>query len=417
MEAAMNRKRLIGLLCFLASTGLASADEPQSSPRMDVDEVVAAALRDNPRLAGMRAEWSAMQELPAQEGSLPNPVVTYKGMDSTDRFPGTDEQRYEAEQTIPWPGKRGLKSRLAGKDAETTGLEYEIMRRETALMARESCYELIAVRRSIEIVQSEEDVLKQMVQVAETKYSTGEVSQQDMIKAQSEIPMLRGKLLELQAREASLTARLNTLLNRPAAAPLDVTAEPPPSLPSDGIEALLAAGETGRPEIRAAQIMIERGTTRQSLMRREYLPDFMVGLEYRQLPEEDDMAMFMVGLEIPFWIGKTRAGIRESGHQIAAGQAALESAKRETQNEIHDAWYRAQAARQTLDLYEKELLPQAEQRFTASEAGYRAGQVDFMELLESERFLLNARLMRAMAEGDAGMRQARLDWAAGMSEK
>jgi hypothetical protein len=36
-----------------------------------------------------------------------------------------------------------------------------------------------------------------------------------------------------------------------------------------------------------------------------------------------------------------------------------------------------------------------------------------MDLLESERFLLDARLMRAMAEGDVGMQGARLDWACG----
>ena len=38
---------------------------------------------------------------------------------------------------------------------------------------------------------------------------------------------------------------------------------------------------------------------------------------------------------------------------------------------------------------------------------------DFMDLLESERFLLSARLMHAMAEADAGMQRARLDWALG----
>ena len=36
-----------------------------------------------------------------------------------------------------------------------------------------------------------------------------------------------------------------------------------------------------------------------------------------------------------------------------------------------------------------------------------------MDLLESERFLLNARTMAAMAEGNLGMQQARLERTAG----
>jgi hypothetical protein len=39
--------------------------------------------------------------------------------------------------------------------------------------------------------------------------------------------------------------------------------------------------------------------------------------------------------------------------------------------------------------------------------------VDFMDLLESERFLLGAKMMAAMAEGAVGMQAARLERAAG----
>ena len=74
-----------------------------------------------------------------------------------------------------------------------------------------------------------------------------------------------------------------------------------------------------------------------------------------------------------------------------------------------------QAARQTLKLYRDNLIPQARSRFDASEAGYRAGQADFMDLLESERFLLETRVMAAMAEGEAGMQAARLERALGVA--
>ena len=63
------------------------------------------------------------------------------------------------------------------------------------------------------------------------------------------------------------------------------------------------------------------------------------------------------------------------------------------------------------------MIPQAEARFKASDAAYRTGKGDFLDLLESERFLLNARTLAAMAEGNLGMQLARLERAAGTDEK
>ena len=397
-------------VCLLAGWGVGVAQ----ADGVTVDRLVETALQDNPTLAAMRADWSAMRERSAQEEALPNPMVVFKGMDTADNFPGADEQRYEAQQTFPWPGKRGLKGRLAEKEAEKGRLEYEAMRNETVMKVRESYYELCAAKNSIVILQTEEAVLKQIAQVAETKYAAGEVNQQDVAMARAEIAMLRGRLLELQARESTLLARLNLLTGRSAADPLELRIEPPPRAPVDEMAPLLAAAQTNRPEIKASQILLERNEAERALMRKEYWPDLTVGVEYRQLSgTADDMAMFMVGMDLPVWRSKNAAGVREAERRIAAGQAAVEAAQREAQYDVRDSWFKLRTAEQTLDLYEKELIPQAELRFQAGEAGYRAGRVDFMDLLESERFLLNARVMRAMAEGDVGMQGARLERAIG----
>ena len=98
---------------------------------------------------------------------------------------------------------------------------------------------------------------------------------------------------------------------------------------------------------------------------------------------------------------------------VAAGQAALEAARQQTDLDARQAWFNAQAARKTLELYRETLVPQARARFEASEAGYRAGQADFMDLLESERFWLETRIMAVMAEGEAGVQAARLARALG----
>ena len=102
---------------------------------------------------------------------------------------------------------------------------------------------------------------------------------------------------------------------------------------------------------------------------------------------------------------------------IESSQAALETAQKQTSYDVQDAYFKLQTAQRTLDLYKSALIPQAEARFQASEAAYRTGSENFLNLLENQRFLLNARIMAAMAEGNVGMQLSRLERAVGMDLK
>jgi outer membrane protein TolC len=265
--------------------------------------------------------------------------------------------------------------------------------------------------------RKEEAVLQRMAKIAETLYATGERSQQDVLKAKAEITMLKQRLLELDARENAIQAKLNTLLNRRADAPFGAAVTPPPTNVTLAAEALFALAATNRPEVKAAQAQIERYELESALMARESLPDYRLGLEYRAIANGDNMAMFTVGMDLPVWRSKYRAGVREAEKMKASSQAARAAAERNSALDVQDACFKLSTAQRTLALHRTELIPQAEARFNASESGYQTGKADFMDLLESQRFLLSVRVMSAMAEGDIGMQFARLERAVGADLK
>jgi len=98
---------------------------------------------------------------------------------------------------------------------------------------------------------------------------------------------------------------------------------------------------------------------------------------------------------------------------VASNESALDMARKQAGLDVQQAYFNVKSAREILDLYRGALIPRAQARFDASEAGYRAGGVSFMDLLDSQRFLLNARVMAAMAEFNLGMQLARLERAIG----
>jgi outer membrane protein TolC len=419
MNTAANGFLAVVLLLALPVAGRTEPREIVSS--LTLEQTVAAALRDNAQLHALRAKAEAMAERPAQERTPPNPMFKYSGMDAVDHgsWPNTDEMRFMVEQEFLWFGKLALKGKIAEKDAESMRREYEAMQRELVMIVKESYFDLYAVQKTISVTRADEEVLKRMARIAETMYATGERSQQDVIKAQAEITMLQQKLLELGQQEATLKAKLNLLLNRRADAPLGLAVTEPQDELAVASEQLFALAEKNRAEIKGAQAQIERGEAERKLMKKEFFPDYRLGVEYRYFRSdmEPDMVMFTVAFDLPIWQSKYKAGVREAEKLIEASQAAREAAVQQASFDVQDAWFKLQTARRTLELYRKTLVPQATERLQASEAGYRAGRVDFMDLLESQRFLLSARTMAAMAEGNLGMSLARLERAVGAELK
>ncbi len=402
-------KRSLGLL---AAAVLAV---PAFGHAETLDEVVVEALRENATLRAMEAGANAMRERPAQMRALPNPMLNFGVMDPAAdfRFPDTAEQRIGVEQTFPWFGKRGLRGAVAGKEAEAMLSDYQAMRREVIMMVKETYYDLFALQQVLVITRAEENVLKRVEEIARTKYSTGSVEQQDVLKAQAEITMLQQRLIELEQQEDVLKAKLNQLLNRAPDSPLGQTRTPPPAHESPEIEHLLDMAGKTRPEIQTARVRVEQAALERKLMAKEFFPDLKLGVESRTFEEGEDMLMVMAAADLPIWWKKNRAGVREAERMAGSARARLEAEQKTAAYDVQDAYFKLRTARRSLDLCRQALIPEAEARFAASEAGYRAGKVGFLDLLESERFLLEARVMAAMTEGNVGMQMARLERAVG----
>ena len=410
---------LAPFIILLAGARGARAEEPATATNLSLTAVVETALRDNAELMRMRAKWEAMRERPAQERSLPNPMFRYGAMGPGDNFnfPDSEEQRIGLEQQFPWFGKRTLRGQMAEKDAAAMECDYEAMRHEVKRMTKETYYDLYALEQVLDITRREEDVLKRMQQIAQTQYAAGSVEQQDVIKAQTEVTMLRQRLIEIEQQGNALRAKLNQLLNRPADAFLGRPGTPPPRAAAEEVKPLIANAERCRPEIAAARVREEQAALDRRLMAKAYFPDLTLGVESRSFREDDDMVMVMVAVDLPVWWGKNRAGVREAEKMMESRRAGVEAVRRQTDYDVQDAYYKLMTAQRTLELYRQALLPQGEARFAASEAGYRAGKTDFLDLLESERFLLEVRVMAAMSEGNVGMQRARLERAVGTEQE
>ena len=380
-------------------------------------------LSRNPSLAAARRRWEAQQERPEIVGALPDPMLTYGyWFRSVETRLGAMNQRVSASQQIPFPGKLSLAAERARKEALMLMWEYLALERDLILQAKQAYFDLTLVDESRRILETELDLFTPVIRTAQSRYQAGQAVQADVLRAQLALTTIQNRLLDIIAQREFAVARLNALRNRPPEAAVPQTDLPvAPALPPR--EAVYAAAQRYRQELREAGAEIERDEAALALAKKQKWPDFNIGVDYTQIddnpfsnPQDNgrDAVMGYVSISIPLWFKKWKAQEREAEQRLAASLAAEENTLNTALAEVRVAWFQSQVQQEQAILYRNSLLPQAEQAFTASRAAYESGRATLIDVLDSERALLALRLGWVATETEFAKALARLERAAGV---
>jgi outer membrane protein TolC len=175
------------------------------------------------------------------------------------------------------------------------------------------------------------------------------------------------------------------------------------------------AGLARRPELRAGEAEIDRTAAEVEVMRSMYRPMAMVRAGRASTMAEGDGAMLMVGVSVPLWRGRLRAGVAEARAMERMARADLAAMQRMVEGEIAGARAQAEATRESLHALESEVIPRARSAVDAAVAAYAAGQGTLVLVVDALRALWEAESERVMAETQAGQAWAQLERAIGGS--
>ena len=391
-------------------------------------EYVRQALDSNPETRQKLAEYrAAIQKIP-QVTALPDPMLTFtRFVRSVETRVGPQVSGLMLSQKFPWFGKLDLRGKLALRDASALYHGFRALERNIAGRVKDAFYELAYVDRALEITRQEESLLTHYEQLAQTRYATGGGLQQAVIKIQAEITKTLNRLALLNQQRESVAARLNTLRNRrPEEAIEPVEALPFPEVQLH-LDALYELGEMNRPEVRAALDMIEKSQLAIEMAKKGYWPDITISAGLvdvggredpagRALPPPDsgkNIYNFSVGINIPIRRDKYRAAVVGASETLVASRDRYTSIRNGIRLDVREQTSKIETLREQLKLYEQVLIPQVEGALSATETAYETGQLGALDLLDSERVLLEVRLSRARYRTDYLRALARLELALG----
>jgi outer membrane protein TolC len=213
-------------------------------------------------------------------------------------------------------------------------------------------------------------------------------------------------------------ARLNAALGRSADAPVPwpaAIAEERVEVPDAEVLAWLVQAS---PELKELDHEIAREGHAIELARKDYWPDVGLGLGYmnqREIMEgsEDHMVVGMISVTLPIWRDKYAAEVREAEARRLAARHMRDDRQNMLAADVKMALYNLRDASRKINLYRDTLVPTAKESLKATEAAYRTGTANFVDLVDGERMLLEFRLMQERALTDHAARLAELEMLVG----
>lgn len=388
---------------FLLSLLVASPLWGQTPPGAGVEELLALARRDSPRLAASRLEAEAARAGVAPAGALEDPRFRVELQNLTNEGSGASPNllparvgsvKYSLIQPLPWWGKRDLRQEAAQAVADEAGgrlagdwsdlaaaIKTEYARHYQASRQHRLARELLVLVSGLE-------------RIALVRYREGVAPQADAVRAQLEKTRLESELIRLETERHHAQARLNALLARPADAAL---AEPERlrSLPGQDRLAPAALAERlagNSPDLQTAAAQVRGQERQRDLAYRERYPDLSLGVSPMQSGDRISGWELMLEVNIPLQQDRRRQREREAEQRLEAARARQQAELFRLQGALEESRVALAGLEQSRVLIEDSLLPQAKLAWQSALAAYETGGGGFAATLETLQALSRIRM-------------------------
>ena len=404
---------LFGFVLTGPHTVAAQVGPPLPSP-LSLGDVIRIASERRDEIQAARARIRAGEARPTIVSALEDPMIS----PSLDHLPfmlGGADVSVTIEQRIPLSGIRRHRraSALADIDrlraaANRTALDVGIDAANAYLMLHER-------RRTAALVDEQIGFARDVVNAANARYASGTAPKSDVLRAEVEGARLQALQRSLTGEVRAAEAMLNTTLA------LDADIPVPPLAPFALTQpiptwSVLKPALTSRPELAAGRAEVVRAEADVQVMRDMFRPRATIRTGPAYTMAEGRGWMAMVGISLPIWRDKLRAGVAEAQAMRAMSEADLRAMTRMIEGEAAVAVNQLQAARERQSALTNDVLPRARMAIEPAVAGYASGQLPLVSVIEAVQALWLVQSDLIAADTELGLAWARLGRAVGSYE-
>jgi len=391
----MNRVHLTVCFMFVATvlqlTTLtapgARAQEPQ---RLTLDQLIAAAIQDNPGVRSARERWLSASHQIQQNYAPADPIFSYSSADSPE-FPAFKASLHtlQVTQSLQFPGKALFQADLSKRAADIARLAFEATERDVRAQIEVAYYQLALDVALAGATDEQAALLDRVVKVTEIGYQGNKVTQADIIAAQLAYSTTLQQVEVYRLNVNNDRTQLNMLLYRRPDEPLAVDQRLDLKPLTAGLDDLIRRAAETRQEILEAALAERNSDTASTLAKMEYLPDYSLSYSFDDYlltsaapaPNRTEDHSLTLAFNVPIYFQwHQREDVQKSLHDLSAARYDLGSVKNQTAAAVTTLYRTALLDYRQAQLYRDSLIPIARHGYQVALVAYENGQLNFAQL-------------------------------------
>jgi cobalt-zinc-cadmium efflux system outer membrane protein len=369
---------------------------PDPTGDLTLRQAIELAFAGNPDLASFSWEVRSGDARILQAGLIPNPEigVNVENILGSGPFRNFDssETALSISQLVELGGKRAARIRLASAGKEIVGWDYEAKRADLAAEVAKSFVEVLATQERLTLAEETTRLAGEVLNAVSARVAAGKVSPVEEMKARVAFSVSR---IELERVTRSLAAARTKLAatwgsSKPvfsrAVGRLDQVTPIPP------VEEL-ANRLTRNPDIARWAVELEQRKAVLAQERAERIPNVTISAGVRRLrtPETDDPALvFGAAIPLPLF-NRNQGKILESQYQVSRAEREREAAGNRVRAALSGAYQALAIGYAEANTLKSVVLPGARNAFESASEGFRQGKFGYLDVLDAQRTLFEAR--------------------------
>jgi cobalt-zinc-cadmium efflux system outer membrane protein len=375
---------------LVMTTGVSAYAQEMTAMPTPLAALISEAQSNNTQVSAADHAWKAATHVAQQVTTLPDPQFTVQSysVGSPKPFAGFSNSDFAyigfgASQDIPYPGKLQLKGEVANRDADMQEAQADLLRTSITDQVKLLYLRLAYFDATLSILGRNDAVLKPLIETGLSRYSLGQGSQADVLKAQIEHTKILREVTAHHQEMGQLQASLKELLHRSQSSP-DIVPEPisltPLQRTADELQALVIAHN---PAVSVNTADVHKQDAQLKSAQREGKPDFNIGYMFQQTGGGyRDYYMLTLNMRLPRR-KRVEAGVAQAAESLEQSRQELDSQVQQQLAEVQKQYIAVTNTAELLKEYQDGLLPQAEAAFRAEQTDYQSGKETFAPVLSS----------------------------------
>ncbi|HSH73089.1 MAG TPA: TolC family protein [Methylophilaceae bacterium] len=344
-------------------------------------------LQANPEISVAKREREAIEGAQVQAAVRPNPSVLTTMEDTRN---ATRQTTLQLNQPIELGNKRAIRIEAAEIRYNAATADIDQIKAEIRASVISAFYDVMAAQERLELAKSTLELAQRASDAASKRVRAGKVSPVEETKAKvaeagvrvelnqaaSQLNTTRKKLAALWGNS---TPRFERVLGQ-----IDV-------LPVvDAIDDLTNRLQNA-PALKRARLEIDRRDALAKVESSKRTPDLTVSVGARR-NEELGLNQAVFGLSIPIPVfDRNQGNLQEALSRTDKARDEFVALEVQQTNALAEAYERFLAAKQESESLQTEILPGAQSAYDAAVKGFEFGKFGFLDVLDAQRTLFQAR--------------------------